>query len=307
MDNLYQKMLDTLSEGIYFVDLERQITFWNKGAEKITGFSSEAVLGSHCYDNILNHVDEQGKRLCFEGCPLHETIQDGQERENRVYLQHRLGHRVPVQVKVIPMYDEVGKRVGAVELFVDESHVFGKDLSEEELKAIAFSDVLTGIPNRRALEGQLKQHHQNYITSGIPYTVALIDIDFFKRVNDTYGHHIGDLTLQMVARTLAHATRSIDYAGRWGGEEFLMIFPGLMPQHALKVLDKVRRLVAASMLRSEDEYLGEAQDLAVTISIGAVTSGPEATIQDLLSMADQRLYQAKASGRNTVVCDTLES
>ncbi len=304
-EQLYKNMLDTLEEGIYFVSNDRRITFWNKGAEKITGFTSEQVLGTYCHDNILNHVDELGKQLCFSGCPLHATIEDGTLREQRVYLHHRQGHRIPVKVKAMAIYDEANNRVGAAEIFIDESNVFGKDLSEEELRAIAFTDALTQIPNRRATEGVLKRLQQSYLIEALPYTLALIDIDRFKTVNDTYGHSVGDEVLKMVAQTLAHATRSVDFVGRWGGEEFVMLLPGLTAVNQLRVLEKVRLLVASSILRQNAIPMPLEHDLSVTISIGASTIWNEATIEDLINRADERLYMAKAGGRNLVVCDTL--
>lgn len=306
-DNLYRQMLDTLSEGIYFVDNNRQITFWNKGAERITGFSSEEVLGSFCFDNILNHVDDEGNKLCIQGCPLHSTVQDGENREAKVYLQHRAGHRVPVYVKIMAIYDAAGNRVGAAEMFTDESNVFGKDLSMEELRAIAFTDALTQLPNRRASEGVLKSLHQTYILNGTPYTLAIIDIDRFKSVNDNYGHSIGDEVLRMVASSLSHATRSVDFVGRWGGEEFIMFFPGLPSVSQLRVLEKVRMLVAASVLRPEALEMPLEKELSVTVSIGGAAIWEDATIEDLFNRADERLYYAKAGGRNLVVCDKLDT
>ena len=93
-DEIYKDIFNAMSDGIYFIDVNRIITFWNKGAEIITGYSSSDVVGTHCYDNILVHVDDEGRQLCKDGCPLFDTIQDGQTRNLNVYLHHKEGHRV---------------------------------------------------------------------------------------------------------------------------------------------------------------------------------------------------------------------
>jgi hypothetical protein len=96
------------------LDTERTITCWSSGSEAISGFDSANVVGRHCYENILGHVDSEGKRLCHIGCPLAATIADGEERSAEVLLHHRAGHRLPVTVRAVPVKNEKGDVVGAV-------------------------------------------------------------------------------------------------------------------------------------------------------------------------------------------------
>ncbi len=294
LEQMYHQMLNSLQEGIYFVDKERTITFWNQGAERITGFTRQEVIGLKCFDNILNHVDEEGNHLCFGGCPLHLTLQDQQERLSYVFLHHKNGYRVPVQVKIMPIYDDLGAMVGAAEMFVDESHVFGKDLTFEELQSIAYTDQLTQIPNRRASENYLRQAHQGFLDNGIPYAFVMIDIDHFKNVNDTYGHDFGDEVLKMIAQTLAHATRTVDFTGRWGGEEFMMAFVGISKENLHKLLEKIRMLVNTSAYRDKKTAI------RVTVSIGASCVQEDDTPATVIKRADEQLYFAKQNGRNRV-------
>ncbi|GAB1400628.1 hypothetical protein MASR1M66_20830 [Aminivibrio sp.] len=95
----FEQMMNMLREGVYFVDLDRKITFWNKAAERISGYRSDEVLGSSCKDNILIHVDSTGRNLCQDGCPLHATMADREIRMADVFLHHRRGYRVPVSVR----------------------------------------------------------------------------------------------------------------------------------------------------------------------------------------------------------------
>ena len=292
---LYRNMLDSLNDGIYFVDEERKITFWNKGAELITGFQADEVVGTFCYDNILNHVDGEGNQLCFDGCPLQATLLDQQDRSARVYLHHKKGHRVGVQVKTIPLEEEEKGFIGAIELFVPENRTFDSEWTSDDLKTIAFTDALCEIPNRRYGEMQLKKLRLEQEEGEAPYALAIVDIDHFKQVNDTHGHDIGDEILKMTAKTLAGSIRSTDTAVRWGGEEFLLIFPGLDEEHLYPVLEKLRMLVENSRYRNGELEAG------VTVSIGGAAASPEISNEELFKIADTNLYRAKNGGRNQVV------
>src|SRR5512138_2173073 len=115
--NFYKNVIDNLYDGVYFVDRDRRITYWNKGAERITGYTAEHSIGRRCRDNLLNHVTANGIPLCQEHCPLAAVMEDGQEREAEVFLHHADGYRVPVLVRGAPLRDESGNIIGAVESF----------------------------------------------------------------------------------------------------------------------------------------------------------------------------------------------
>ena len=119
--NFYATLLDNLYDGVYFVDRERRITFWNKAAERITGFTQAEVLGKRCADNLLRHVDDRGNSLCEGACPLSYTLRDGQLRSASVFLHHKNGHRLPVAIGVAPITDNQQNIIGAVEIFRDNS------------------------------------------------------------------------------------------------------------------------------------------------------------------------------------------
>lgn len=289
----YRKMLDNFYEGVYFVDKDRLITFWNHGAERISGFSADEVVGKNCFDNILNHVDEKGKQLCLGGCPLEKTILDGELRESGVYLHHKDGQRVKIFVRTTPIYDG-DQIIGAVEVFVDDSEKATLVSNLEKLKILAMVDELTKLPNRRYVESRLKTLLQEYRSLNIPFGVAFLDIDHFKAFNDTYGHETGDIVLQMVAKTYLSAVRKGDLVGRWGGEEFTAVFPGIDMDGLQAVTEKIRMLVERSIIREKG------QELAVTVSIGGTLARPDDTAEGLIKRADHLMYKSKGGGRNRV-------
>src|SRR5215510_10153028 len=121
--DFYKNIIDNLYDGVYFVDRDRVINYWNKGAERITGYSAEQTIGRACRDNLLNHVTANGVQLCQDHCPLAAVMQDGKEREAEVFLHHANGHRVPIVVRATAMRDSEGNIIGAVESFSNNSSV----------------------------------------------------------------------------------------------------------------------------------------------------------------------------------------
>jgi len=293
-DDFFKKLLDSLHDGVYFVDRERRINYWNQGAESISGFSADEVLGKRCSDNILMHVDGEGCQLCTGHCPLAATIEDGQARESDIFLHHKAGHRVPVWVRVSPIRDGEGCIVGAVEVFNENSSKAAALERLAELQGLALLDPLTGVGNRRYAEMKLQAALDAFRRYNWRLGVLFLDLDHFKSVNDTYGHDTGDRVLRMVARTLRGNLRLIDDLGRWGGEEFVVAVTNTTEEHLGLVAERIRKLVALSVLEAGSHQI------RVTASIGATMARAEDTPQSLLERADQLMYRAKAGGRNRV-------
>ncbi len=294
-DELFRVILDNIQDGVYFVDPERNITFWNKAAEEITGFKAQEVIGTHCFHNKLRHVEETGQELCLTACPLAKTIEDGKYRQSEVYLHHKAGHRVPVLVRISPVRDGGGKIIGAVEVFSDNSRKAVELSALEELQRQAMFDPLTGLGNRRFGELQLHSKISEQHRYNLPFGILFIDIDHFKRINDSFGHDVGDEVLRMVTRTLSHNLRSLDVVVRWGGEEFIVIIAHAgSEQQLLSVANKLRALMEHSSISSGDDIIH------VTISIGATLAAPDDTDESIVRRADQLMYESKKKGGNSV-------
>ena len=287
-------ILDRMEDGVYLVDRERRIRYWSQSAERITGFAAQEVLGKRCADEVLCHVDDAGRHLCQEGCPLAATMEDGRPRSAEVFLHHKSGHRTPVKVYGAPIYNEAGQVIGAFETFSQTSSVLAAHERIGQLEELAFVDTLTGIGNRRYLERELTSRLADLQRLGWRFGVVLCDIDHFKRFNDEFGHATGDEALQMVAQTLAHGCRAGDCVGRWGGEEFLVVIGNLQHGTLWQVAERLRLLLASSFLRVKGA------NQRVTVSAGAVMAQPGEDIPGLLARADGLLYQSKTAGRNRI-------
>jgi diguanylate cyclase (GGDEF)-like protein/PAS domain S-box-containing protein len=294
----FREMLDGLADGVYLVDRKRTILFWNRASERISGFPAAEVIGRHCFDNILRHVDEHGNRLCFGLCPLAHTMRDGEPREADVWLHHKDGHRVPVAVRTTPIRDAEHTIIGAIEFFTDSSRLADTEGRITELEAMALADPLTGIPNRRFLDVALNGRLNEVRRHGRSLGVVFADIDRFKRVNDTYGHDIGDKVLRMIASTLAGNLRTSDLVTRFGGEEFVLLLPDADPASLPALCERLSMLVRTSSID-----LDGGEEVTVTISMGATLATAKDDAEGLLHRADQLLYRSKRDGRDRVTSD----
>lgn len=171
-----------------------------------------------------------------------------------------------------------------------------RDRLEESLE-MAVTDSLTGLHNRRYVVSRLRQHLDALDRSGEAFAVALIDIDHFKRINDSWGHQAGDLVLRGFAERLRKELRAIDIAGRYGGEEFLVVFSGATVSAALEACERFR----AAMAREPFIASGSIDPIAVTVSAGVTAGEPCDDVEDVIARADAALYEAKSSGRNQVI------
>jgi len=288
----YQNIIDSLYDGLYLVSKDRKITYWNQAAEHITGFSAEEVVGKRCSDNILIHVDEQGRQMCKGNCPLAYTMEDGESREGEFYLHHKKGHRLPVLVRTSPYYEN-GKIVGGIEVFKDNSSGEKLRVEYEKLKKLSLLDFLTDIPNRKYAESQLKSQLEQ-IEQGIHVGLLFIDVDHFKNVNDTYGHDTGDEVLKIIADSLKHSVRPVDIVGRWGGEEFISMHPNTDPETLEKIAERFRIMVKNSKLATNGN------EISVTVSVGGTLSRKDDTIQSVVKRADELMYKSKQGGRDRV-------
>jgi PAS domain S-box-containing protein len=218
----YWTLLDTLKDGVYFANKQRKITFWNKAAEVITGYKNNEMLGRFCGDNLLIHIDEEGNSLCTGPCPLSRTMETGEVYEEKIYLHHKDGHRVPVFVRTTPVYGSKDEIIGAVEIFTDLS-------SREALTNIHALDKpdllssLSGLPTRQYLEMNLKLKFFEWEEFQHVFGVFHIKINGLEAVKKAYGSEVAEGVVKTFSRTLIHNVTPCDMIGEWAEGEFLGI------------------------------------------------------------------------------------
>ncbi|HEY5548032.1 MAG TPA: diguanylate cyclase [Coriobacteriia bacterium] len=298
LDTTFRRILDTVSDGVYVTTAEREIVYWSAGAERITGYRADEVVGKHCYDNILVHTDLHGKQLCLDGCPLQDAIEHGTEHAvNEVFLKRKDGTRLAVYVKCA-VFKQAGRALG-VEVFGELKGVAGEALATrvQELSDSSVTDPLSGLFNRRYFDAALEQSFSMYRRLKRRYGVLHLDIDNFKSINDTLGHAAGDEAIRFVARVLSSNARTMDVAARYGGDEFAVICPVATPDELQSYGQRLVRLVRESHFTAVEDA-----GLSLTLSAGGtLVVDSDLDAQTALARADEAMYEVKRAGRDGLV------
>jgi diguanylate cyclase (GGDEF)-like protein/PAS domain S-box-containing protein len=290
-----QMIFDTLYEGVIMVDMDRKITYWNLGAKRLTGFSSDETIGTMCHDDILNHIDVHGRMLCLDGCPFRQSMIDGKVREMEIYLQHKRGHRIPVRLRTVPIVEE-GKIVGSIEMFIESTQVTDRFKRIGAHGNQILVDPLTHLPNRTMIEHFLETKLNDYNKFGIPFGIAIVDLDNFEAINLTYGLSIGDEVLKLLSESFRHCFKSADIIGRWENDAFIFGFANLSKEALTTICDKIRVVSEGTVLRNMP-----AKDIDFSASVGGTLIRQEEDLENLLERVHAYLKKAKIKGGNSCV------
>jgi len=298
----FMQLVDHLPYGVYITKPDRTIVFWNQGAEKITGYSREEMIGKKCPETHMHHLDDHGTPLCETYCPLLTTFENGDPRSKKVVFTHKEGHLVVVNAHFIPLRNEEGKLELVAETF-EMMHAIDRDTPiVKNLYKMAYHDSLTGLPNRTYLESLLKLRFSGLRRLQYPFALLFADIDHFHEFNEIHGHILGDKMLKEFARVMTLYSRRDDTIGRWGGEEFIGVYMIKRPRDIFPISRRFQEIVKTiSIPKGNNEFL------SVTFSVGITVAKPEDTPESLIGRADRYMLQAKEAGRNCVVTDTFEN
>lgn len=258
---------------------EGLITSASQAFVKACGYKKEELINQKM--SMIKHEDTP-KKLFEE---LWKTIQAGKRWFSPIKNRRKDGVAYWLEQNIIPIENEKGEITSYMSVGVDIT-------AKKELERVSITDKLTNLYNRRKLDIELNKEIERAIRYKQKFSVMLMDIDFFKKVNDTYGHQVGDYVLQTFANILKKNIRNSDILGRYGGEEFMIISPQTKQDEALILAEKLRKNV-------EESFFDEVKH--ITMSVGIASWQGEQTAQDLLKIADEALYVAKQEGRNRCV------
>jgi len=297
---LYQ--FQVLYDGYFLLDSNENYCIWSDGMPSMTGLPLQSVLG-----RTWQPVDVQLASLTDDKpSPEHrdETMVGQVLKNSRAQFAGRLcrvrGTRhLKVDVYTMPILASNGTVQGVVQLLRNKSGVRRQSCEYVELKLAATRDPLTGVANRGQLETQLRHMLEEFhAQEGTrPLSAIFLDVDKFKRINDTYGHQIGDQVLVDLTRQLQHETYSGEIIGRYGGEEFVVLCPDTDLEATVRRAERLRHAIMKSSV-------GGISTLTVTSSFGVSTARVGDTVQTILERADNCLYRAKETGRNRTCWET---
>jgi len=287
-DEQFQRMMNTMQDVFYRTDTDGITQYVCPAVKQVLGFSAEEIIGRPAAEFYPNSADRAA---------LKETIlREGFVRDFPGQMRRKDGKIIDISISSTVILDEEGKYAGVEGIWRD---ITERRELERELERRATTDELTGIANRRTILGQLEHTHQRYLRHHQPLTVFILDLDFFKFINDRYGHLAGDQLLKQIVDTVQLQLRNIDLFGRIGGEEFILIMDDTPPAQANEIGNRILHQV-----RSQRFDIGAGEPIQMTVSIGATCAEPsDLTLTSLLERADKALYLAKESGRNQLCWD----
>ncbi len=287
---IFRSIVENSLDAVVIINRSGDIIWWNVAAERMFGYDSSEVIGKYVHDILPAHDLREKANKSFK---LFKNKGTGPAIGKALLVRGLRKNGDEFHVQFSPNTVDVNG-----ELYV---FAFLRDISDlvslqEKLKYQANIDELTGILNRREFLRQAKTAYEMSIRHKEPLALLMMDIDFFKKINDQYGHHAGDIALQELAKNVSKIIRTEDIFGRVGGEEFFLALIKTPIDIAFHMAERVR-LATENMLITTPSFSFK---LTVSIGITAIEKG-DTSLLELQNRCDNALYEAKKTGRNRVV------
>ncbi|PLX49715.1 MAG: hypothetical protein C0613_06605 [Desulfobulbaceae bacterium] len=301
-----RRILAVLRDGVIIIDCDGVVTYANPAARLILAWRDEPQ-GTKL-KTAMHSNDKARLPFLEQNGALAAAIRRGEVVAGTEEISGKAGSSLSVECLATPLY-EFGEVVAAAIILTDISERLlvegalceantrlqrvNDELKKknERLQEISVTDSLTGLFNHRHIIERLQEHVSSSTRYQHDLAVMMLDIDHFKKVNDTYGHPFGDEVLERISATMRKVIRVVDIAGRYGGEEFLVVMPETDLQEAVGIAERVRRAM---------EELTWERPIRLTVSAGVAAWQPGESASRLISRADALLYEAKKAGRNQV-------
>ena len=287
-----RNILESLPTGLCVVDLHKRIIFWSEGAERITGHLRHDVIGHSCIGEPLLHCDQPGCEFCGEDCPVARAMKTSHSAQGTGFLHHKAGYEIPVRIQAVPVHNQHGSIIGAVETFEDLQQLVADDRGGQSRQLADCVDVVTGVASKPMIFSHLRQAIAALADLKVPFAVLLLRLERLPHFRQRLGPEAASSMLRVAARTLESTLWTGDFIGRWSDDSFLVILSGCRADSVSMVRERVRRRLAAESI----EWWGERRSLPV--SIGEAIPGPEDKIEFILERAQKSLDAASAWRNN---------
>ncbi len=277
-------------EAVVIIDRNSEIIFFNEGAEKVFGYTASEITGQKLDILLPERFHIQHDMMIHEFGHSESTVKHSEDRHRQIYGRRKSGEEFVASASIFDLSRGDQKFYGAVVRDISKNRK-----TEEELLRLAATDPLTGAFNRREFTAIAAREALRANRYHHPLSILMLDLDHFKRLNDTYGHGAGDKALQRFTMICTNALRNVDVFGRWGGEEFVALLPETDIQGAVVIAERLRRLTADNLLTYNDHKI----NFTVSIGIAEFKDG-ETSIDGVLGRADNAVYDAKKAGRDRI-------
>jgi diguanylate cyclase (GGDEF)-like protein/PAS domain S-box-containing protein len=291
---IYQTVLDCLQMGVYIVDRSRRIRFWNEGAEQITGYLRQDVVGRLQRDHLLAAGDEAKDLDSDPHDPINLVFRDGKSSTLDVSILHKDGYRVPVVLRTTPIRNSHGAVVGASESFENNRSASAWTRRHSAIAELGCLDKVTGVAAQSFMETHLRENLITFAEHNIPFGILIIQVDHMEQFRDRRGTGVVPTILRIVAQSVENCLRARDLVGCWGENRFLAILAECRECEVVHVGERVRRMIG----RSEIEWWGD--KFSVTGVAGGAGCRSGDTAELLVTRAEESLKKSIVSGGNCV-------
>lgn len=292
--SFYQVLFDHLREGIIFVDSQLQVMSWSRHVEQVTGIAAASVIGKPLQPDVFQLRDVDGSPMEAGANPFRDWFMANQPTQSQFLITGRSGREAQCEFSYFPVRNEAGQPMGGVLILIDRSVQVELQRQLDHLYSQTVVDPLTQIANRAEFERLMVDYVQTHIEVGFKCSVIVCDLDYFKKINDHFGHHVGDQALIAFSGLLKTFVRSQDFVARYGGEEFVILCANCDERAAIERAEEIRQALEST---SQAALGGK----TMTASFGVAELQAGDTARTLFVRADQALLRAKESGRNRVL------
>jgi diguanylate cyclase (GGDEF)-like protein/PAS domain S-box-containing protein len=291
---IYQTVLDSLETGVYIVDRNRRIRFWNGGAEQITGYLRQDVVGRFLRDHLLTTIDDAKDLDSDTSDPINLVFRDGKSSIMDVSILHKNGYRVPVVLHTNPIRNSRGAVVGAAESF--EKNRSASDWTRRQAGFADFGclDAVTGVAAQSFMETQLRENLITFVEHSIPFGILMVQIDHMDQLRASRGPGVVPTILRIIAQSVENCLRPTDLVGCWGENQFIAILLECRETEVALVGERVRRMIG----QSEIEWWGDR--FSVTSPVGGAGCRAGDSAELLVARADASLKESVERGGNCV-------
>jgi diguanylate cyclase (GGDEF)-like protein/PAS domain S-box-containing protein len=292
---IFRSILETLPTGVYLVDRHRKILFWNDGAEEITGYLRQDVVGRFLRDHLLATNDEIKKNLDSDPTdPLSVAFRDGKSTTGHVSILHKEGYRVPIVLRTVPIRSDRGIVIGAAECF--EKNISASERTRRQLAVaeLGMLDEVTGVPNRAYMESRLQESLTNFRERHTVFSILVMQADQMDHFRTTCGPGVVPAILRVVAQTVANSLRPTDIVGCWDENQFVALLTECKEAEVERVGERIRKMVT----QSEIEWWGDT--FPMTAAFGGAGCREGDTLELLVERAEQSLTESINAGGNRV-------
>ena len=291
---IFRSILETLPTGVYLVDRNRKILFWNSGAEEITGYLRQDVVGHFLREHLLATSDELKDADSDPTDPLSGVFRDGKSTTANVSILHKEGYRVPIVLRSVPIRSERGAIVVAAECFDINISASDRTRRHAVIAESGCLDEVLGIPARTFMEPHLRERVTAFAERQIPFGILLIQVDQMDHLRAARGPGVVPTVLRVVARTIENSLRTTDLVGCWSENQFLVVLMECKETEVERVAHRIMKMICQSQI----EWWGD--KISVTAAFGGAGSRPGDTLELLVGRAGKSLLRSIAEGGNRV-------